>query len=182
MKLSNISVLDGLIIGRIDPHIYAFKTNTIPNYLKVGDTYRPVSVRISEWREIYKNLVHEDKWEWIAKTSNNQYFRDYSVHEHLEKQQGLYRLQPNDIEEGIYYSREFFLNATAENVEKAINDLVNDVFYTNAGTGDFKYVLKGIPSDYTQLEYIEVCGKQTQNQVRVFKESGPNQFYIHYKP
>ena len=34
--------------------------------------------------------------------------------------------------------------------------------------------------DITQLEYIEVCGKQTQNQVRVFKESGPNQFYIHY--
>ena len=34
--------------------------------------------------------------------------------------------------------------------------------------------------DITRSEYIEVCGKQTQNQVRVFKESGPNQFYIHY--
>ena len=34
--------------------------------------------------------------------------------------------------------------------------------------------------DITRLEYMEVCGKQTQNQVRVFKESGPNQFYIHY--
>ena len=42
-------------------------------------------------------------------------------------------------------------------------DLVNDVFYTNAGTGDFKYVLKGIPSDYTQLEYIEGTGTQYIN-------------------
>lgn len=34
--------------------------------------------------------------------------------------------------------------------------------------------------DITRLEYIEECGRQTQSQVRVFKESGPNQFYIRY--
>lgn len=34
--------------------------------------------------------------------------------------------------------------------------------------------------DITRLEYIKECGRQTQRQVRVFKESGPNQFYIHY--
>lgn len=34
--------------------------------------------------------------------------------------------------------------------------------------------------DITRLEFIEKCGKQTQNQMRVFKESGPNQFYIRY--
>ena len=42
------TVLDEIIIGRVEPHIYAFTTNTIPNYLKVGDTYRPVSVRLSK--------------------------------------------------------------------------------------------------------------------------------------
>ena len=42
------SILDGIIIGRVDPHIYAFTTNTVPNYLKVGDTYRPVSERLQE--------------------------------------------------------------------------------------------------------------------------------------
>ena len=34
------TLLDGLIVGRVDPHIYAFTTETVPNYLKVGDTYR----------------------------------------------------------------------------------------------------------------------------------------------
>lgn len=42
------TLLDGLIVGRVDPHIYAFSTGTIPNYLKVGDTYRPVNVRLEE--------------------------------------------------------------------------------------------------------------------------------------
>lgn len=47
------SLLDEIIIGRVEPHIYAFSTNTIPNYLKVGDTYRPVSVRLKEWEVHY---------------------------------------------------------------------------------------------------------------------------------
>ena len=29
----DLTVLDQIIIGRVDPHIYAFTTNTIPNYL-----------------------------------------------------------------------------------------------------------------------------------------------------
>ena len=48
--MREIRELDKIIYGRINPHIYAFMTNTIPNYLKVGDTYRPVNVRIAEWR------------------------------------------------------------------------------------------------------------------------------------
>lgn len=43
-KIFNQAVLDEIITGRVEPHIYAFKTNTIPNYLKVGDTHRAVSV------------------------------------------------------------------------------------------------------------------------------------------
>jgi len=34
----NVDILDEIIIGRVEPHIYAFSTETIPNYLKVGDT------------------------------------------------------------------------------------------------------------------------------------------------
>ena len=40
-KIEAIDILDRIIIGRVEPHIYAFTTNTVPNYLKVGDTYRP---------------------------------------------------------------------------------------------------------------------------------------------
>lgn len=61
----DLSILDNLIIGRVDPHIYAFTTNTIPNYLKVGDTYRPVSVRLQEWRQFLQKL----------KNKNNQLFK-----------------------------------------------------------------------------------------------------------
>ena len=50
------SLLENIIVGRVEPHIYAFTTNTIPNYLKVGDTYRPVSVRLKEWRQFYPEL------------------------------------------------------------------------------------------------------------------------------
>ena len=44
--MADTTILDELIVGRVEPRIYAFTTNTIPNYLKVGDTYRPVDVRL----------------------------------------------------------------------------------------------------------------------------------------
>ena len=33
--MKDMSVLDDLLVGRVEPHIYAFSTNTVPNYLKV---------------------------------------------------------------------------------------------------------------------------------------------------
>ena len=53
----NTDVLNELIIGRVEPQIYAFTTETVPNYLKVGDTYRPLEVRLNEWRKHFPNLV-----------------------------------------------------------------------------------------------------------------------------
>ena len=52
-------ILDRLIVGRVTPHIYAFTTNTVPNYLKVGDTYRPVSVRLHEWETYFPELTKQ---------------------------------------------------------------------------------------------------------------------------
>ena len=115
--------LDAMIIGRIDPHIYAFRTNTVPDYLKVGDTYRPVSVRLNEWRQIFPNLQHLDEWKWVAKTDDNKYFRDFAVHYYLEEIKKLHRLQPNDIPNLPYYSKEFFQNATPEDIDAAILDI-----------------------------------------------------------
>lgn len=51
------SLLNKIIIGRIEPHIYAFSTNTIPNYLKVGDTYRPVAARLKKWMAHYRKTI-----------------------------------------------------------------------------------------------------------------------------
>lgn len=117
------TVLDEIIIGRVEPHIYAFTTNTIPNYLKVGDTYRPVSVRLKEWEEHYPNL--EKKFEGEAKI-DGVYFRDFSVHQFLEMEKHKSRLQLSDLPAGIYYSKEFFKEATVVDVEEAITDIKND--------------------------------------------------------
>ena len=40
------TILDNIIVGRVEPYIYAFSTETVPNYLKVGDTSRGVRVRL----------------------------------------------------------------------------------------------------------------------------------------
>ncbi len=55
----NVEVLDEIIIGRAEPQIYAFSTETIPNYLKVGDTYRPIEQRLKEWRRHFPYLTKE---------------------------------------------------------------------------------------------------------------------------
>lgn len=117
--IENIN-LDSLIRGRVDPYIYAFETNTVPNFLKVGDTYRPVEVRLDEWRKFYSDL--KKKYEHIAKVDDNTYFRDYSVHDFLI-QNGFRRIEKDDVKSGIYLSNEFFMNAKKENVEEAINDI-----------------------------------------------------------
>ena len=49
-------IIDKIIVGRVEPHIYAFTTNTIPNYLKIGDTYRPVLISLKEWKKYFPDL------------------------------------------------------------------------------------------------------------------------------
>lgn len=115
------SLLDGLIVGRVEPHIYAFSTETVPNYLKVGDTYRPVSERLKEWGHYFPNL--KQRYEHSAMLESGKIFRDFAVHQYLELEKNLYRLQPNDLEEGIYYSKEFFKNATPKDIDDAIVDI-----------------------------------------------------------
>ena len=122
--MKDLSILDSLITGRVEPHIYAFTTNTIPNYLKVGDTYRPVSKRLIEWREYFPNL--EQKFEGSARITDDVYFRDFAVHYFLESKKHRTRLAENDLPEGVYYSREFFREATVGDVEEAIADIHDD--------------------------------------------------------
>lgn len=128
--MKDLSILDSLITGRVEPHIYAFTTNTIPNYLKVGDTYRPVSKRLSEWQEHFPNL--EKKFEGSARITEDVYFRDFAVHSFLETEKNRVRLEPADLPGDVYYSREFFREATAGDVEEAIAD-INEDFRTKAG-------------------------------------------------
>ena len=121
MKIEAIEVLDRIIIGRVEPHIYAFTTNTVPNYLKVGDTYRPVSQRLNEWRVFFPEL--EKQYENKAVIDEETYFRDYAIHQYLENDLHKKRLNPEDLEDGIYYSREFFKGAETSDIDSAIEDI-----------------------------------------------------------
>lgn len=122
--MRDISVLENIIVGRVDPHIYAFTTGTVPNYLKVGDTYRPVSVRLNEWKEYFPDL--EKQYEEIAKVDSDVYFRDFAIHYFLESEKKRIRLQQADIPASVYYSKEFFREATVHDIVEAIEDITRD--------------------------------------------------------
>ncbi|MBR4663508.1 MAG: DEAD/DEAH box helicase family protein, partial [Lentisphaeria bacterium] len=129
------SCLDSIIVGRVEPHIYAFTTNTVPNYLKVGETYRPVALRLKEWAVFFANL--QKQFEDSAKINDDVYFRDFAVHHFLEFEKHRQRLQQGDIDRAVYYSKEFFKNATASDVRDAITDIRQD--YKNAGSHKYQF-------------------------------------------
>lgn len=134
MKIEAIDVLDRIIIGRVEPHIYAFTTNTVPNYLKVGDTYRPVAQRLNEWRVFFPELVKQ--YENKAVIDDETYFRDYAIHQFLEQDLKRIRLTPTDLEEGIYFSKEFFKETQTNDVDNAIEDIKSNY---NDNTGKYEY-------------------------------------------
>ena len=115
------SVLDKYIIGRVEPQIYAFTTGTVPNYLKVGDTYRPLEQRLGEWRSFFPDL--EKKYAAVSKVDKDVYFRDFAIHEFLENERHYHRLLPTDMDGLPYYSKEFFEHATVKDVEDAMADV-----------------------------------------------------------
>lgn len=139
--MTDTSILGELIVGRVEPRIYAFTTNTIPNYLKVGDTYRPVEVRLNEWREHFPNLKRE--FDDSAKIGEV-FFRDYSVHDYLEKTAKCPRLVKGTFPE-VYYSNEFFEGATKSDVKAAIGDIRHD-FETKGQRYQFYSIAEGLPT------------------------------------
>lgn len=131
----------GTFIGRTNPNIYCFKTANVPGCLKVGDTFRPMYVRMSEWQDVFGNenqgFEHEDTWEWSA-VENNWVFRDYTVHKYLKdmKRERLYNrakyekyFKPISDEFTLdnTYSNEFFVETTPEDVDVAVNSIRNDI-------------------------------------------------------
>ena len=129
--LLNTKPLDEIIVGRVEPRIYAFLTTSVPRYLKVGDTYRPVPVRITEWQRHFKIDDKHDVWDWPAVLSGNVFFRDYSVHQFLLNSKGLVRLDRKALDairkgKNLYFSNEFFLDAKVSHVEEALKDIQED--------------------------------------------------------
>lgn len=130
-KIYNTQLIDNIIIGRVDPHIYAFMTKTIPDYLKVGDTYRPVEKRLDEWRKFFPNL--ERVFSEVAKVDDDVYFRDYAIHQYLMNEIGKVRLTPDKFPNEPY-SQEFFKDTSVQDVNEAIKDI-----HDSYQKGDTKY-------------------------------------------
>ena len=119
----DIQLLEDLIIGRVEPHIYAFTTGTIPNYLKVGDTYRPIEQRLNEWRKHFPEL--KKLYQKVAKADKDTFFRDFAVHKYLENELKKLRLVQGDLDSNIYYSNEFFKDTNDSDINKAITDIID---------------------------------------------------------
>lgn len=132
------TVIENIITGYLPHSIYAFETNTHPNYLKVGDTNRKVSVRLAEWKKVYQDL--EQKFEAEAMIEDEQgektiFFRDYSLHEFLINDRHRQRLSNKQFE------REFFQNATVRDVQEGIIDINSE--YRKEGVGRYNYYQVG---------------------------------------
>jgi len=122
--MEGINIIDSTIRGRVEPHIYAFRTLDVPFFTKVGDTYRPVDVRLDEWRSKYKKGV-EELFRGSALVNAETYFRDYAVHRYLEDEH-FHQLLPDEVKPGVYYSNEFYKDVEKEHIESAIEDIKGD--------------------------------------------------------
>lgn len=163
-------LIDTLIIGRVEPYIYAFSTESVPNYLKVGDTYRPVLQRLDEWRRYFPNL--RSRYSAVAKVDEETYFRDFAVHRYLEHQLQRSRLRPSDLSEGLYYSREFFREATEEDLRQAMADIEQSYERGERRYDFFKFEESRIPVKHTykRTESFEPRPNQ-QETIERFKQA-----------
>lgn len=161
VERSDTDILKRIIIGRVEPHIYAFTTQTVPNYLKVGDTYRPVEERLDEWRHKYPALRFE--CQHSAKIDESTIFRDYQVHQFLMREKSRQRLRREDLPLGVYYSSEFFKDATKEDVGEAVEDINR-----SARDKDLRYALYSpdrLPQEYKPVRGPELELRENQKAV-----------------
>lgn len=139
-------ILNRLIVGRVEPHIYAFSTRTVPDYLKVGDTYRPIERRLDEWRKYFPNL--ERIFSEIAKADDETFFRDYAIHTFLEAS-GKIRLQKGVIDKLPYYSNEFFKDTDTKDIEEAIVDVKDSHSHKDGRYQFYRFDESRIPVSFT---------------------------------
>lgn len=169
-NLINIDLLEELIIGRVEPHIYAFTTETIPNYLKVGDTYRPVEKRLNEWRKHFPEL--EKKFQEVAKVDEETFFRDFAVHKYLENEIQKTRLLPDSLELIPYYSNEFFKDVTSKDLDDAILDIKESHKNNDTKYQLYKFENSHIPiiHKYNRTESYDPRPNQDET-IKRFKEA-----------
>ncbi|UMB54630.1 Eco57I restriction-modification methylase domain-containing protein [Lutibacter sp. A64] len=166
----DIQLLENLIIGRVEPHIYAFTTETVPNYLKVGDTYRPIEQRLNEWRKHFPEL--EKKYQKVAKVDEETFFRDFAVHKFLESEIHKTRLLPDSLESIPYYSNEFFKDTEVEELDDAIADIQETYQNNDTKYQFYKFEDSHIPIVHTYKRTESYDPRPNQDEtIKRFKEA-----------
>ncbi|AVM67321.1 restriction endonuclease [Peptostreptococcaceae bacterium oral taxon 929] len=162
-RVKGLEELKNVIFEPYRQMIYAFETQTVPNYLKVGDTYRPVAVRLKEWREKFPDL--QKKYESSAQVDKDVYFRDYAVHKYLEidlKKQRLIKDGTNEY----YYSNEFFKDVNVSDIDEAVEDIKNYYNCKKAGNKYEYYSSKDKkPQEYQYVRKGEWILRENQKEV-----------------
>ena len=190
------SVIDQIVTGLVEPHVYAFLTHDVPRYLKVGDTYRPVRVRIEEWRKKGFDIRGDAYRSWSALLGDGVFFRDYAVHEYLTRTAGMERITEEQLrklpraDEGdkdVPYSREFFRYAddsqpestvvadVSGNVDAAIADIAR--YHSGKGGSKQAYTIYDVKDEATAAQAVKILKTPRDNQkkaiARFFKATDP---------
>lgn len=166
----DIQLLENLIVGRVEPHIYAFTTETVPNYLKVGDTYRPLEQRLNEWRKYFPEL--EKKFQKVAKVDEETFFRDFAVHKFLETEIHKTRLLPDSLESIPYYSNEFFKDTQVEELDDAIADIQETYENNDTKYQFYKFEDSHIPIVHTYKRTESYTPRPNQQEtIETFKKA-----------
>lgn len=156
--------IQSIIVGRQEPKIYAFSTKTVPSYLKIGDTYRLLSVRLDEWKKYFEDLKEE--FGESAMVSKDVYFRDYAVHDYLENALGKHRLRKNEAQNLSmpYYSNEFFKDTSVSDIELAIKDIKKQ-YKNNSSKYQYYDAEKRLPKQYKPKRNITIRLRDEQKTV-----------------
>lgn len=158
-------ILQTVIYGRVEPHIYAFQTPSVPHYTKVGDTYRQTEIRLKEWQKIIGgelNKIFDEPA--FADMAGDVYFRDYSVHAYLEEH-NKYRLQKTDPEGNPWFSNEFFSDTECDDLSAALKD-IKESFATGNGIG-YDFYNTEDRSQHEVIERLNLSYAPRQNQQEV---------------
>ena len=164
IEADDLKIVEDAIEIRLDNYIYAFSTNTIPNYLKIGDTSKGVKRRIKQWEKILNKRLSPqivkltEKYNHSASIKNEEkkldmYFRDYSVHKYIRDILHKNSIDVTDPDLLKLYSKEFFKDVTVEEVDKAIEVITKDALSENPDKTYTFYSKKDLDETSKKVEF-----------------------------
>lgn len=164
VEADDFKIVEDAIELRLDNYIYAFSTNTIPNYLKIGDTSKGVNRRIKQWEKILNKRLSPqivkltEEYNHSASIKNEEkkldmYFRDYSVHKYIRDILHKNSIDVTDPDLLKLYSKEFFKDVTVEEVDKAIKLIIKDALSENPDKTYTFYSKRNLDENSKKVEF-----------------------------